>query len=64
MRRNVKGNIPCGLAIAFERSRGRYFSFEITLYLPREYRLDGLRLDAVHAINDGEWPAPRAGSAE
>ncbi|MFP3558912.1 hypothetical protein SB861_50965 [Paraburkholderia sp. SIMBA_049] len=45
-------------------ARGGYFSFEITLYSPREYRLDGLRLDAVHAINDGEWPAPRAGSAE
>ena len=31
------------------------FFFDNALYWLNEYRFDGLRLDAVHAINDDEW---------
>jgi maltooligosyltrehalose trehalohydrolase len=33
----------------------RDFFFDNALYWLREYRFDGLRLDAVHAIDDDEW---------
>jgi maltooligosyltrehalose trehalohydrolase len=46
---------PWGPAIDFERPQVRDFFFDNALYWLREYRFDGLRLDAVHAINDDEW---------
>jgi maltooligosyltrehalose trehalohydrolase len=48
-------NTPWGPAIDFERPQVRDFFFDNALYWLREYRFDGLRLDAVHAINDDEW---------
>jgi len=46
---------PWGPAIDFERPQVRDFFFDNALYWLNEYRFDGLRLDAVHAINDDEW---------
>jgi maltooligosyltrehalose trehalohydrolase len=46
---------PWGPAIDFERPQVRDFFFDNALYWLREYRFDGLRLDAVHAIGDDEW---------
>jgi maltooligosyltrehalose trehalohydrolase len=48
-------NTPWGPAIDFERPQVRDFFFDNALYWLNEYRFDGLRLDAVHAINDDEW---------
>jgi maltooligosyltrehalose trehalohydrolase len=48
-------NTPWGPAIDFERPQVRDFFFDNAIYWLREYRFDGLRLDAVHAINDDEW---------
>jgi maltooligosyltrehalose trehalohydrolase len=48
-------NTPWGPAIDFERPQVRDFFFDNALYWLKEYRFDGLRLDAVHAINDDEW---------
>lgn len=48
---------PWGAAIAFEgpeRATVRAFFIENALYWLQEYRFDGLRLDAVHVIYDGE----------
>ncbi|WP_017522731.1 malto-oligosyltrehalose trehalohydrolase [Pusillimonas noertemannii] len=46
---------PWGPAIDFRRSEVRRFFAENALYWLREYRFDGLRLDAVHAISDRSW---------
>ncbi|SAK56367.1 malto-oligosyltrehalose trehalohydrolase [Caballeronia temeraria] len=48
-------NTPWGPAIDFERPQVRDFFFDNALYWLNEYRFDGLRLDAVHAINYDEW---------
>ncbi len=47
---------PWGAALDFASPEGetvRAFFIENALYWLREYRIDGLRLDAVHAIYDG-----------
>lgn len=48
-------NTPWGPAIDFERPQVRDLFFDNALYWLNEYRFDGLRLDAAHAINDDEW---------
>jgi maltooligosyltrehalose trehalohydrolase len=45
---------PWGAAIDFRRREVREFFIENALYWLEEYRFDGLRLDAVHAI-DARW---------
>ena len=48
---------PWGAAIAFAGAHGetvREFFVENALYWVQEFRFDGLRLDAVHAIRDGD----------
>ncbi len=46
---------PWGPAVDFRRPQVRAFFAENALYWLREYRMDGLRLDAVHAIDDKSW---------
>jgi maltooligosyltrehalose trehalohydrolase len=46
---------PWGVAIDFRRPQVRRFFAENALYWLQEYRFDGLRLDAVHAIGDVGW---------
>jgi len=46
---------PWGPAIDFRRPQVREFFAENALYWLREYRFDGLRLDAVHAIAGKDW---------
>ncbi|MCY0386434.1 malto-oligosyltrehalose trehalohydrolase [Robbsia sp. Bb-Pol-6] len=46
---------PWGPAIDFDRPEVRDFFFENALYWLMEYRFDGLRLDAVHAIDNDGW---------
>ncbi|UYO93483.1 malto-oligosyltrehalose trehalohydrolase [Pollutimonas sp. M17] len=46
---------PWGPAIDFRRNQVRAFFAENALYWLREYRFDGLRLDAVHAISEPGW---------
>ncbi|WP_429498987.1 malto-oligosyltrehalose trehalohydrolase [Robbsia andropogonis] len=46
---------PWGPAIDFDRAEVREFFFENALYWLLEYRFDGLRLDAVHAIDNDGW---------
>ena len=46
---------PWGPAIDFERPEVRDFFFDNALYWLLEYRFDGLRFDAVHAIGDNAW---------
>jgi maltooligosyltrehalose trehalohydrolase len=46
---------PWGPAIDFRRPQVRAFFAENALYWLREYRFDGLRLDAVHAISEKDW---------
>lgn len=48
-------NTPWGPAIDFERPQVRDFFFDNALYWLMEYRFDGLRFDAVHAIQDDDW---------
>jgi maltooligosyltrehalose trehalohydrolase len=43
---------PWGSAIAYDRPEVRRFFIENALYWLQEFRIDGLRLDAVHAIRD------------
>lgn len=43
---------PWGAAIDFDRAQVREFFEQNALYWLMEYRFDGLRFDAVHAIND------------
>jgi len=44
---------PWGQGIAYEEPAVRAFFIDNALYWLEEYQLDGLRLDAVHAIEDG-----------
>jgi malto-oligosyltrehalose trehalohydrolase len=44
-----------GAAIDFRRSQVREFFLHNALYWLMEYRFDGLRFDAVHAIVDRSW---------
>jgi maltooligosyltrehalose trehalohydrolase len=46
---------PWGAAIDFHRPAVRRFFIENALYWLDAFRLDGLRLDAVHAILDRSW---------
>ncbi|KAA0890742.1 malto-oligosyltrehalose trehalohydrolase [Pusillimonas sp. ANT_WB101] len=46
---------PWGPAIDFRQPQVRAFFAENALYWLREYRFDGLRLDAVHAIEGHDW---------
>ncbi|MBY0317954.1 MAG: malto-oligosyltrehalose trehalohydrolase [Reyranella sp.] len=46
---------PWGAAIDFRRPEVRRFFIENALYWLMEYRFDGLRFDAVHAIGAPDW---------
>jgi malto-oligosyltrehalose trehalohydrolase len=46
---------PWGSAIDFRRAQVRQFFTENALYWLMEYRFDGLRFDAVHAIPEPDW---------
>jgi maltooligosyltrehalose trehalohydrolase len=46
---------PWGVAIDFRRPEVRRFFTENALYWLMEYRFDGLRFDAVHAITEPDW---------
>jgi maltooligosyltrehalose trehalohydrolase len=46
---------PWGPAIDFRRPQVRRFFTENALYWLMEYRFDGLRFDAVHAITEPDW---------
>ncbi|MFZ5718065.1 MAG: malto-oligosyltrehalose trehalohydrolase [Pseudomonadota bacterium] len=46
---------PWGVAIDFRRPQVRRFFADNVLYWLSEYRLDGLRFDAVHAISEADW---------
>ncbi len=46
---------PWGAAIDFRRPEVRRFFTENALYWLMEYRFDGLRFDAVHAITEPGW---------
>ncbi len=46
---------PWGPAIDFERLEVREFFCDNALYWLNEYRFDGLRFDAVHAIDNDAW---------
>jgi maltooligosyltrehalose trehalohydrolase len=46
---------PWGPAIDFRRKEVRRFFTENALYWLMEYRFDGLRFDAVHAITEPDW---------
>jgi len=48
-------NTPWGPAIDFRRPEVRAFFTENVLMWLMEYRFDGLRFDAVHAIEDQTW---------
>ncbi|EPX83113.1 maltooligosyl trehalose hydrolase [Rubellimicrobium thermophilum DSM 16684] len=49
---------PWGAAIAFGEPAVRAFALDLCLGLIGEYRLDGLRLDAVHEIRDPRSQTP------
>ncbi|MGZ6176365.1 MAG: malto-oligosyltrehalose trehalohydrolase, partial [Candidatus Binataceae bacterium] len=46
---------PWGPAIDFRNAEVRGFFTENALYWLMEYRFDGLRFDAVHAITEADW---------
>lgn len=46
---------PWGAAIDFRQPAVRRYFIENALYWLTEYRFDGLRFDAVHAISDQQW---------
>jgi len=46
---------PWGPAIDFRRQEVREFFCQNALYWLHEYRFDGLRIDAAHAIGDDGW---------
>ncbi|HEY5226002.1 MAG TPA: malto-oligosyltrehalose trehalohydrolase, partial [Methylovirgula sp.] len=46
---------PWGPGIDYRRPEVRRFFTENALYWLMEYRFDGLRFDAVHAISDPDW---------
>lgn len=51
----LDGPTDWGDAIDFRRPEVRRYFTENVLYWLMEYRFDGLRLDAVHAIRDSTW---------
>jgi maltooligosyltrehalose trehalohydrolase len=53
---------PWGAAIDFSRPEVREFFIANALYWLLEYRFDGLRFDAVHAISDPGWLDEAAGA--
>jgi maltooligosyltrehalose trehalohydrolase len=56
----TEAQTPWGSAIDYRVRQVRDFAIENALYWLREYRLDGLRLDAVHAMAEpGEVPLLR-----
>ena len=46
---------PWGAAIDFRRPEVKEFFVQNTLYWLDEFHMDGLRLDALHAISEQEW---------
>jgi malto-oligosyltrehalose trehalohydrolase len=46
---------PWGEAIDFRRPEVRRFFIENALHWIHDYRFDGLRFDAVHAISEADW---------
>ncbi|HEY2444109.1 MAG TPA: malto-oligosyltrehalose trehalohydrolase [Rhizomicrobium sp.] len=46
---------PWGTAMDFRRPQVRRFFIENALYWIEDFRIDGLRLDAVHCIRDRGW---------
>jgi maltooligosyltrehalose trehalohydrolase len=46
---------PWGPSIDFRRAEVRRFFTENAIYWLMEYRFDGLRFDAVHAISESDW---------
>jgi malto-oligosyltrehalose trehalohydrolase len=46
---------PWGTAIDFRRSEVRRYFTENAIHWLQEYRFDGLRFDAVHAISEADW---------
>ncbi|MDB5727815.1 MAG: treZ [Noviherbaspirillum sp.] len=46
---------PWGQAIDFRRPEVSSFFIENAVYWLKEYRFDGLRFDAVHAISEQQW---------
>jgi maltooligosyltrehalose trehalohydrolase len=54
-------NNPWGQSIDFERTEVRDFFMENALYWLTEFRFDGLRLDAVHAIDSDSFLPELAG---
>jgi maltooligosyltrehalose trehalohydrolase len=52
---------PWGAAINFRKPEVRRYFTENALYWLMEYRFDGLRLDAVHAITEPGWLDEMAG---
>ena len=46
---------PWGAAIDFRHPEVRRYFTENALYWLHEYRFDGLRFDAVHAISEADW---------
>jgi maltooligosyltrehalose trehalohydrolase len=53
---------PWGSAIDFRQPMVRRFFLENALYWLHEFRIDGLRFDAVHAIADRDWLPELAGA--
>ena len=47
-----ENHTPWGAAIAYDRQPVRDFMIDNTLFWLREYRIDGLRLDAIDSIED------------
>lgn len=54
---------PWGAAIDFSRPEARGFFTENALYWLEAFRFDGLRFDAVHAIEDRSWLSELAATA-
>ena len=48
----TEAQTPWGSAIDYRVPQVRAFAIENALYWLREYRFDGLRLDAVHTITE------------
>ena len=46
---------PWGAAIDFRRPEVKEFFVQNALYWLNEFHIDGLRMDALHAINEQEW---------
>ena len=49
-------NSPWGAAIVHERAEVRDYFIQNAVYWIREYRFDGLRFDALHAVYDKTFP--------